>query len=135
MEYARHEAMLNQPDKDGIPARKHYEILAERGRRDAIETLAGKECPVDLQYLYDWSIALVGRSGATTGSLLPLSYSELKSFSEMTGWKPDPQEVEALMLLDSIIRNPDTEVKVEKKEEPKPTFVAAWPTRKKSMAD
>jgi hypothetical protein len=135
MEYARHEAQLNQPDKDGIPARTHYEEHARRGRADAIEMLAGKECPVDLMYLYDWSVALVGRSGMTMGGLLPLSYSELKSFSDMTGWKPDPEEVEALMILDSILRNPDTEVKVEKKEEPKPTFVAAWPTRKKSMAD
>ncbi len=136
MEYARHEAMLNTPDKDGNTPRSALEELARRGRPDAIETLEGKDFPVDLGYLYEWSIALVGRSGAGMGGLFPLSYSEIQAWSRMTGNRPDPQEVDALITLDSILRNPDTEVKKpEPEEERKPTFVAAWPSRKNQMAD
>jgi hypothetical protein len=54
----------------------------------------------------------------------------------MTGWRPDPQEVEALILLDSIIRHPETETKKEAVEEvPRLTPVAPWPVRKNVMGD
>jgi hypothetical protein len=137
MEYARHEAMLNQPDKDGTPTRAHYEARASQGSKEAIEMIEGKDFPVDLEYLYSWSMQLVGRSGVSQAGLAPLSHSEIRSWSEMTGWRPDPQEVEALILLDSIIRHPDTETKKTEEAEdvPRLTPVAPWPVRKNVMGD
>ena len=129
MEYARHEAIMNMPDKDGLPARETYKEAARKGSPVAIEMLEGKEYPVDLMYLYEWSIGLVGRSGVNQTGLNPLSYSEIESWSRVTGNRPDPEEVEALIALDSVMRHPETEVKKEE-EPPKLTPVAAWPSRK-----
>ncbi len=132
MTYAAHEARMSVPDKDGTPAREHYRFLAEKGRQDAIDMLEGPECPVDLMYLYNFAIELHGRSGAGMGGLNPLSHTELRNWSDLTGWSLDPHEVEALMALDSVMRHPpkEEETKKEPVNEHAPRQVSAWPTKK-----
>lgn len=129
LEYARHEAILNMPDKDGLPARETYKAALKHGSREAAEMLEPREMPEGFEYLYDWSTQLIGRSGVGMSGLLPLSFTEIASWSILTGNTPTPDEVNALLALDSVMRHPETKKK-EEPEEQKMTPVAAWPVRK-----
>lgn len=63
--------------------------------------------PDELRYLYNWARELYGRSGVGMGGMNPLAYSTLESWGRLTGRRPSPLEVEALLALDSVLRDPD----------------------------
>lgn len=54
----------------------------------------------------DWARSLYGRSGYVEGHALPLSYLTIAAWSYLTGERPEPQEVDALIAMDEAIRNP-----------------------------
>ncbi len=51
--------------------------------------LKGPEYPRELEYLRDWTTELHGKSGAAQFGLLPLSYTNLKAWSELKGIQLD----------------------------------------------
>ena len=75
-------------------------------------------------YLVEWAYALCGRSGATMGGIAPLSFTTIRDWAMLMNRHITPLEVQALLAIDAVIREPDTETV----PEPKPTH--AWPERK-----
>lgn len=63
--------------------------------------------PPELGYLRDLAIRLVGRSGAGMDGALPLNPLVLKGWLDLYGLELDPQEVDVVMSLDSVLRHPD----------------------------
>jgi hypothetical protein len=130
MLYAAHQSELDTPDKDGVTRRA---LLTERvrkgipGAQDVLDS--GPQCPADLGYLYGYATELVGRSGVGMNGLAPLSYTTLRDWQALTGIALEPDEVTALMRLDSVIRNPPKETEV-KPEPDTPRELPAWPEKK-----
>lgn len=106
MEYAAHEARLNQPAKDGTPERVHVEALAKRGNARAQSMLIGPPLPDTLAYLWNWALELHGRSGVGMHGLNPLTYTTIADWARLTRRHPGPLEVEALIRLDAVLLNP-----------------------------
>lgn len=111
MEYAAHEARLNQPANDGTPERVHVEALAKRGNARAQSMLIGPPLPDTLAYLWGWAVELHGRSGRTIHlsgevTLNPLTYTTIADWARLTRRNPGPLEVEALLRLDAVLLNP-----------------------------
>jgi len=128
VEYARHQAQLNERQKDGSSARDHLEAAAAKGSRRAQKELDGPEYPDALDYLYGWAMELVGRSGVGMEGLSPLTYTTLADWARLTGREPEPFEIEALLYLDAVIRH--TETREKKEEPPAQREQAAWPARR-----
>ncbi len=66
--------------------------------------LHGPETPRALAYLREWLYQLVGRSGVGMSGANPLSYGTIADWSRLTGNRPTPDEVEALLYLDAVLR-------------------------------
>ncbi len=90
--------------------RQHYAGLVKRGRSEFLRLLEGPELPLELAYLWEWSLEI--RSAPRTGinGFEPLTWVDIQAWAEMT--KRDdvqPFEVHALIFLDRILRNPPDE--------------------------
>jgi hypothetical protein len=64
------------------------------------------ECPESLAYLLSWLRALNGRSGVGMNGFAPLTWSTLDAWARWTGNLPDPADIDALFLLDSVMLFP-----------------------------
>lgn len=110
--HVRHEARLSQPVRDGKgkPAgttqRAALEHAARRGSASAIQQLASPPCPPELDYLRRWAYELTGRSGFSEVGMNPLTYGTIESWARLTGRHPSPADVDALLRLDDVLRNP-----------------------------
>lgn len=113
IDYARHEALARRPAKDGAPTRAYWEASAKKGNAEAIARLTGPPEPDALRYLYDWSLQLHGRSGATMDALAPLSYPALQAWAGLADVRLAPHEMAALIALDDVMRHPDLPVEAE----------------------
>lgn len=80
--------------------------MAARGNAGAIAALAGPEIPEEFAYLRDWTFELVGRSGVGMGGAAPLSYTTVRDWALLTHRRPSAWEVEVLIRLDAVVRNP-----------------------------
>lgn len=95
-------------DKDQKHSRRvHYEKAAERGSAGAIAALQGPDYPLELRYLYEWAAHLVGRSGVGMAGYAPLSYGTIRDWMDLTGTMVYSHEVDALIQLDAVMRNPE----------------------------
>lgn len=107
---------------------------ARRGSAAARKALAEiPDYPEDFEYLVEWVYQLHGRSGVGFGSMAPLSYVTIKAWQETMGIEGlEPQEVEALIYLDSILlTNPDKETKPD--DQPTlPKEQPPWPSKKEA---
>lgn len=119
MEYARHEARMNamppgtsSDAKDRTSIRGHLQKLARRGDPTATRALEGPAFPEAVDYLWQWARSLHGRCGAGMGGLLPLSHTEIRAWRENMRVEVLPQEVDAIIAIDAVMRYPDeSEVK------------------------
>lgn len=68
--------------------------------------LDGPECPESLEYLLGWTYQLYGRSGVGMDGVAPLSYATVAEWARLMGVTVRPTEIEALMLLDAVMRHP-----------------------------
>lgn len=127
MEYARHHAEANR-HVDGVPQWEYWQHAAQRGNPEAIARLQGPPYPEELDYLWRWAQDLHGRSGIGMAGIEPLTYSTIHSWAELTDQWPEPHEVEALILLDAVMRNPERPPERKQAAEPKPD--APWPDKK-----
>lgn len=97
-------------DKDGKhTVRQHLEAAARRGIAAAIKELEGPEIPDALEYVWGWycQLAATRRFNGMSGHPEPLTYETIDAWSRLTGHTPTPEEVDALLLLDAVSRNPD----------------------------
>lgn len=94
-------------EAEGVETRQHLRLLAARGNERAIAALAGPQVPEELEYLRTWACELVGRSGVGMSGLAPLSVRELEAWERKTHRHVEAWEVEVLIRLDAILRNPD----------------------------
>ena len=99
MAYARW-YMESSREVEGASNRAHWEAAARKGNEDAIRKLHGPEFPESLDYLWNWALQLYGRSGMSMAGLLPLSYTTIAAWAELTEQWPTPREVRALIQLD-----------------------------------
>jgi hypothetical protein len=111
------------------------EAAARRGDAKALEQLEPPPCPEGAEYLVGWAYQLWGRSGAGMAGLAPLSHTEIAAWARLTGNDPDPLEVEALIVLDRVLLEPDSAAEQTKEEEPQPIVrveAPAWPAKKRA---
>jgi hypothetical protein len=126
--FARHHAELAHRAEDGADVRAHLELSAARGNEDARRRLEGPEFPEALEYLWGWAMELYGRSGVGMAGLVPLTYTTVQHWSELTEQYPTPDEVQGLMRIDAALRSPASVRNEAKDPEPKPA--KAWPEKK-----
>jgi hypothetical protein len=81
--------------------------LAKRGIAHAIKQLQGPDVPEVGAYLLEWHRALHGRSGITMEGVAPLSWTTLQAWADLTGVRPTPDEVTALLFLDDVRLAPE----------------------------
>ena len=86
--------------------RQHMEQAAKRSPKVAAE-LEGPPFPEELRYLYNLLLQLYGRSGVGFSGLAPLSHQEVEACARLRDLVIAPHEVEALMLLDGVMRDPE----------------------------
>ncbi len=115
--YVAHHAALNAPSKDGSTARDSLLVKAAKVLRkfgadsteydDAIAKIDGPPVPGALAYLLGWFDEVFGRSGVNEHGVAPLTYATLDAWARLTGRKPKPHEVDALLRLDDVRRHPE----------------------------
>lgn len=115
---------------DGVPQREHWEAAAERGSVAARARLESASLPEELEYLWEWAIALHGRSGLGMAGIAPLTYSTIAEWARLTGNEPDALEIEALMSLDAAMMT-RSESAEKKASGPKGAPVDPWPEKKR----
>lgn len=64
---------------------------------------------MELEYLRRWCYEVYGRSGFSEVGVNPLSYQTVESWARLTGRTVSPADVDALMRLDAVLRNPEAE--------------------------
>jgi hypothetical protein len=129
MDYARHQAEMMRPGPDGVPNAEHWSEAARRGNAVARAKLDGPPFPDALGYLWQWAMELQGRSGVGMAGLNPLSYGTIMDWATLTDQYPEPHEIEALLILDAVMRAPEPKDQGRAVDEPAPPDTP-WPTRK-----
>jgi hypothetical protein len=66
----------------------------------------GPREPEPFAYLLTWAHQLVGRSGVGMNGFAPLSAAEIAHWSALRGVTPSVLEVEALVAIDRVLRQP-----------------------------
>jgi hypothetical protein len=133
VEYVAWETKLNTPDKDGVTLRSMQEERLRRNLPGAREALEGPMFPLDMEHIYLWNQELFGRSGIGMSGVAPLSYGAISDWSRLTGNSPEPDEIQALLRLDAVMRHPPEDKPVDAKPEPTASVpLPAWPEKKKN---
>lgn len=129
VEYVAHHARLDAPaggnggNGGASSARAHLSRALERARESGASSsragaariarleaqLAGPERPDALRYLLDWHHELHGRSGVGMDGFVPLTFTTIAAWAQLTERAPLPHEVAALLTLDTVRRNPPPE--------------------------
>jgi hypothetical protein len=100
VEYGKREFELDAPQEDGSRLRDHaLHILKATG--ETPEEYQSLKAPDAVVHCWHWFIEL-NRTRASNGfGQNPISYTEIVSWSQLTGVVPEPFEVQAIMALDS----------------------------------
>jgi hypothetical protein len=95
---------LDRQQPDGSTPRQHFARWAainHRAHPDAI----GPECPRWLEYLWQWWLELNLVRGSSGFGPLPVSFTEIAAWAQLTRRAPDPFEVECIVALDRAFLN------------------------------
>jgi hypothetical protein len=110
MAFMAHHARARRPADTAETARRA--MLAKRGdsrfagSRASVSTEPVLDYPHEVHHLREWVIELHGRSGATEGAPNQLTYSTVRDWARLTGRRPLPHEVHALLELDAVLCHP-----------------------------
>jgi hypothetical protein len=109
--HAEHQFRLNSPnDPDARKAeleRKRVptwrDTVASGVEQKALgaEWLIGPLCPPPLRYVLEWFLELAAARGSSGFGISPLSFTEIKAWSELTGRRLSAAEVRLLRALDA----------------------------------
>lgn len=118
VDHVAHQARLDV-QVEGFAVRTHFDrrlqrVLATKGEDHpdtvmAQQELEGPAAPEPVQYLLRWSWEMYGRSGVSMDGVAPLSYTTIRDWAVLTDRAIDPHEVQALLVLDAVRRNPPKE--------------------------
>lgn len=113
MVYAAQVATMSTPDEKGFAQRDHLRGLVRRGVATEAQRrlLAGPEFPESLAYLWEWHGELARTRTMGMNGPDPLTYPTIDAWARLTDREPTPDDVDALLQLDSIARNPDAAAK------------------------
>lgn len=130
-----HESRLNtSSNPKDVHAPTHRQVWEQLAAKDDARAIAALEAPAFpewIGYLGVWSKALFGRSGVGMDGLAPLTHTTLAHWQQNTGIVATPAEIDALLVLDAVRRDPSLA-----KDTPAPTSTvkrvagSQWPTRK-----
>lgn len=100
VEFGKREFELDAPQEDGSRLRDHAQsILKATGQMP--EEYQSLKPPEAVIHCWHWFIEL-NRTRASNGfGQNPISYTEIVSWSQLTGVDPEPLEVQAIMALDA----------------------------------
>jgi hypothetical protein len=76
--------------------------LRQVQKHKGIDLVSNEECPKELEHVWSWFLELCSGRANTGFGPAPISFSEVKAWSEMTGVTPTPWEVTLLKRLDSF---------------------------------
>ncbi len=79
-------------------------MFKQTGKRPA--QLDAVQIPEWLIYLWQWFVELHNTRGEGMSGVAPITYSEMKAWSELTGNEPTPWEVRAIKAVDRIACRP-----------------------------
>ncbi len=100
LEFAEHSFKLSKTDQDGLTEREHLQEV-ERQTGKTPQALIGPQFPTLVSHI--WS-AFVSLSSARTAGMSgpnPITYTEIKSWLELTDNTLSSRDIEAIKLLDS----------------------------------
>jgi hypothetical protein len=109
MVYAAHVAVLQKPDDKGFAQRAHVQGLVRRGQATEAQRrlLEGPPFPDSLDYLWEWFCELARTRTVGMAGVDPLTYPDVDAWARLTDRQPAPEEVEALLDLDAVMRHPE----------------------------
>lgn len=117
MDAAAHEFRMRKPDDKGFATRVSFVSRAKRvalmhgdGSPPHVAALAlldGPEFPESLDYLWRWFTELDRARTFSMNGPDPITHTAIDAWARLTGRTPDALEVDAILLLDVIARNPD----------------------------
>lgn len=82
--------------------------LARRGKKEAVDALAGPPFPWALDYLWEWFLQLdVSRGASSPVGINPLTNMDIAAWMTVRQRVMQEHEVEAMFVLDVVMRNPD----------------------------
>jgi hypothetical protein len=104
--YVAWDVEMSTPNEEGATLRDALRELARRGRTDVLEKLNGPRLPRTVRYLLDWTRDIRRGVGRDTNGLAPLTWVSLDAWARHTDHQPAPHEVDAIFLLDAVMRDP-----------------------------
>lgn len=104
LEFAEHQRVLAQVDKDGIPWRDHLTKLVDLGRKPDSD-LIGPDLPNTVGYLWAWFAELASCRSVGMAGINPINFVDIDAWSRLTGRNVQPYEVRALLDLDRVMRS------------------------------
>ena len=100
VEFGKREFELDAPQEDGSRLRDHAQSILKTGG-ELPEDYKSLKCPEAVIHCWHWFIEL-NRTRASNGfGQNPISYTEIVSWSQLTGVVPEPLEVQTIMALDA----------------------------------
>lgn len=104
MDFARHDAILRKPAKDGVATRVHLESAARRGHATAIAKLQGPPFPESLSELWQQFKTLDSMRREATNGLAALTPGDIRAANELFDWDLRPHEADAIRAIDLVVR-------------------------------
>jgi hypothetical protein len=93
---------LLEPQPDGQTLRRHLEIAAESTGAVPQRLREHGTLPLGYEHLWQW-FGQLSRTRSVGLSVGPISYTEVAAWSDLTGNRPTPFEVELLMDMDVLL--------------------------------
>jgi len=87
--------------KDGSTERDNLEA-AQRQMSTPITELEPVECHICIQYIWGWFCELSGGRNYADGHPMPLSYSEIESWANLTKTEPTAWEIGVIKQIDRV---------------------------------
>lgn len=91
-------------------ARKQLQSLS--GKKKVVEVPVGPQLPLELGYLWGWYCELANARTSNGFGANPITWVDMCAWAAMTGNKPEPWEIRAIMRLDgAFLKAMNTEEK------------------------
>ena len=93
---------LGKTDKDGITEREHLEVVKKTTNKLPKALIPPTEFPEDIGHIWLIFLELSERRGYSQVGSLPITYSDIFHYKEVTGTPISPNEVKTILELDRI---------------------------------
>lgn len=98
---ARFRFEFDRKGEDGLTARQHLEFIAKK-KKVPLATLTGEPKLLQAgQHIWNWYNQLSATRGGGFGPA-PITYQEIRAWSKLMQTRPQPWEIDLIMMLDRI---------------------------------